>query len=129
MMQDLSVPYPGLSFGALDAIDGYNSYRCLGEGPLSQDIAELNPPIDLSALELLLLKIWVLGWDDQAFHLLKREMGCNTAVSLPQAARRNVAERSLFLPGTGTSRRTCFTDYGISIGLQAVGKRPSRSSD
>ena len=28
MKEDLSAPYPGYGFGALDAFDGYVSYRC-----------------------------------------------------------------------------------------------------
>jgi hypothetical protein len=31
MKEDLSGPYPGYGFGALDAFDGYVSYRLLDE--------------------------------------------------------------------------------------------------
>ena len=34
MQEDLSGPYPGYGFGALDAFDGYISYRHLDEHAL-----------------------------------------------------------------------------------------------
>src|SRR5438132_12607929 len=41
MKEDLSAPYPGFGFGALDAFDGYVSYRCLDEDALIGEIAEM----------------------------------------------------------------------------------------
>jgi hypothetical protein len=37
----LSGPYPGYGFGALDAFDGYVSYRLLDEEDLAPEIAEM----------------------------------------------------------------------------------------
>src|SRR6476646_8365046 len=40
MQEDLSGPYPGYGFGALDAFDGYVSYRLLEETDLAREIGE-----------------------------------------------------------------------------------------
>ena len=52
MKEDLSGPYPGYGFGALDAFDGYVSYRCLDEQALAGEIAEMRALIDASAADL-----------------------------------------------------------------------------
>lgn len=46
MKEDLSGPYPGYGFGALDAFDGYVSYRLLDEQALAEEIAEMRAIID-----------------------------------------------------------------------------------
>ena len=46
MQEDLSGPYPGYGFGALDAFDGYVSYRLLDERALSREIAEMRSLIE-----------------------------------------------------------------------------------
>ena len=49
MKEDLSGPYPGYGFGALDAFDGYVSYRLLDETALAPEIAEMKEIIDRTA--------------------------------------------------------------------------------
>ena len=46
MQEDLSGPYPGYGFGALDAFDGYVSYRMLDEEQLSNEIVQMRELID-----------------------------------------------------------------------------------
>ena len=46
MKEDLSAPYPGYGLGALDAFDGYVSYRMLDETALTREIAEMRELID-----------------------------------------------------------------------------------
>src|SRR5438067_995017 len=41
MEEDLSAPYPGYGLGAMDAFDGYVSYRLLSEDELASEIAEM----------------------------------------------------------------------------------------
>src|SRR5919198_1355012 len=41
MREDLSGPYPGHGFGAMDAYDGYVAYRLLDERELAPEIAEM----------------------------------------------------------------------------------------
>jgi hypothetical protein len=54
MKEDLSEPYPGYGFGALDAFDGYVSYRLLDEQALAEEIAEMRDIIDKTASELVI---------------------------------------------------------------------------
>ena len=49
MREDLSAPYPGFGFGALDAFDGYVSYRFLDEQALSREIADMRLLIEITA--------------------------------------------------------------------------------
>ena len=46
MKEDLSGPYPGYGLGALDAFDGYMSYRLIDEQLLAPEIAEMRALID-----------------------------------------------------------------------------------
>ena len=77
MQEDLSGPYPGVGFGAMDAYDGYISYRMLDDTALSSEIADMKALIDC---------------------------------------------RESYLPDT----RFAFTNFGVSVGLQAVGKMPEQ---
>ena len=52
MNEDLSAPYPGYGFGALDAFDGYVSYRCLDEHALAGEISDMRALIDASVAHL-----------------------------------------------------------------------------
>jgi hypothetical protein len=46
MMEDLSGPYPGYGLGAMDAYDGYISYRLLVSDALAPEIAEMSALIE-----------------------------------------------------------------------------------
>jgi hypothetical protein len=46
MTEDLRGPYPGYGFGALDAFDGYVSYRMLDETELAPEIGEMRQLIE-----------------------------------------------------------------------------------
>ena len=46
MKEDLSGPYPGFGLGALDASDGYVSYRTLSEHALAPEISEMRALIE-----------------------------------------------------------------------------------
>jgi len=61
MKEDLSGPYPGYGFGALDAFDGYVSYRLLDEAALASEIAEMREIIDRSAADLVITQDLGLG--------------------------------------------------------------------
>jgi hypothetical protein len=58
MKEDLSGPYPGYGFGALDAFDGYVSYRLLDEQALANEIAEMKEIIDKTAPDLVITRTW-----------------------------------------------------------------------
>src|ERR1017187_5926036 len=70
MQEDLSGPYPGYGFGALDAFDGYVSYRLLDEAALAPQIAEMHRLIELSSPGLIItqdLGIGMMLWMSQFF--------------------------------------------------------------
>ena len=100
MEEDLSGPYPGYGLGALDAFDGYISYRMLDEKALSREIADMRKLIDRSAPDLVITQDLGLGmmlWMTQFFP--RRTMGATSKKSLPRHARSHVAARGVFLPG------------------------------
>ena len=61
MKEDLSAPYPGFGFGALDAFDGYVSYRCLMSMRLAHEIADMRTLIDATATGLRITQDLGLG--------------------------------------------------------------------
>jgi hypothetical protein len=122
MKEDLSAPYPGYGFGALDAFDGYVSYRCLDENALANEIAEMRALIDATAASLTITQDLGLGMMLWLTHFFPRE---DWAVA---QRRRGLAVldrmwhedgyfcREPSLPGV----KFAFTNYGVSVGLQAV---------
>jgi hypothetical protein len=54
MKEDLSGPYPGYGLGALDAFDGYISYRMLDETELAGEIADMRTIIEKTAGDLVI---------------------------------------------------------------------------
>ena len=61
MTEDLRAPYPGYGFGALDAFDGYVSYRMLDEAALAREIGEMRELIDGQAGKLVITQDLGLG--------------------------------------------------------------------
>ena len=128
MNEDLSGPYPGYGFGALDAFDGYVSYRLLDEKALSQEIADMRLLIDRSAPDLLITQDLGLGmmlWLTQFF---PEEVWART-----QKARclgmldRMWVDEGYFCREPGLDHvKFAFTNYGVSIGLRAVNAMPER---
>ena len=128
MKEDLSGPYPGYGFGALDAFDGYVSYRLLDEKALSREIADMRVLIDRAAPDLLITQDLGLGmmlWMTQFFpeEDWARTQRARCLGTLDQ----HVDRRGLFLPRARASPvKFAFTNYGVSIGLQAVIAMPER---
>jgi len=128
MQEDLSGPYPGYGFGALDAFDGYVSYRLLDEEALAPEIAEMRELINAMAGELVITQDLGLGmmlWMTQFFPqedwaVIQRER------SLAMLDRMWMEEgyfaREPYLPQV----RIAFANYGVSVGLQAVDAMPKR---
>jgi hypothetical protein len=128
MNEDLSGPYPGYGFGALDAFDGYISYRCLDERSLSREIADMRLLIDRSAPGLFIAQDLGLGMMLWMTHFFPHEgwartqrtrcLGMLDRVWLPEGyfcrepGRRDV--------------KFAFTNYGVAVGLQAVDATPER---
>jgi len=129
MEEDLSAPYPGYGFGALDAFDGYVAYRILDETALAREIADMRLLIDQSR-ELHItqdLGIGMMLWmshffPDEDWALTQRKRCLQTLSSMWRD--KGYFCREPYLPET----KFAFTNYGVSIGLQAVGAMPDRVS-
>jgi hypothetical protein len=123
MEEDLSGPYPGYGFGALDAFDGYVSYRLLDEKALAREIAEMQDLIDRTVDHLTItqdLGIGMMLWMTQFFPeerwarvQRQRCLGVLDGMWIEEG----YFCREPYLPHV----RFAFTNYGVSVGLQAVG--------
>jgi hypothetical protein len=128
MKEDLSAPYPGYGFGALDAFDGYVSYRMLDEKALSREIADMRLLMDQAAPGLLITQDLGLGMMLWLTHSFPEEGWAKTqrARCLATLDRLWVTE-GYFCREPGQNQvRFAFTNYGVAIGLQAVDAMPER---
>jgi hypothetical protein len=128
MKEDLSGPYPGFGFGALDAFDGYVSYRCLDERALAPEIADMRALIGATASSLTITQDLGLGMMLWLTHFCSAEPWAMTQ------RRRSLAMLDMMWREDGYFCREqnlpnvkfAFTNYGISIGLQAVNAMTDR---
>jgi hypothetical protein len=129
MAEDLSAPYPGYGLGALDAFDGYVSYRLLGEAELSREIAEMKALIDAQYRQLdvdqdlgLGMMLWLAHFfPDEAWARLHRER------ALAALDRLWIDPPGYFARASHARQvRIAFANYGVSLGLQAAGVWPER---
>jgi hypothetical protein len=98
MKEDLGGPYPGYGFGALDAFDGYVSYRCLDERALAREIADMRVFINATAASLTITQDLGLGIMLWLTHFFSgRGLGRDATAAQPRRARSHVARRRLFL--------------------------------
>jgi hypothetical protein len=128
MQEDLSAPYPGYGLGALDAFDGYVSYRMLGEAALSREIDDMRGLIDDTAADLVITQDLGLGMMLWMTHFFPEEPWAR----LQKTRCLKILDRmwvgnSYFcrepnLPGT----KFAFTNYGVSVGLSSVDEMPER---
>ncbi|MEX2470046.1 MAG: hypothetical protein WD396_09845 [Pseudohongiellaceae bacterium] len=129
MREDLSAPYPGFGYGALDAFDGYVVYRLLDEDGLAREIAEM---------EALILESYRWLYIDQDLGLGMMLWLCHFFPDEPWATRLNqTCTQSLETLWTDKpgyfcrqqgwhDRKFAFTNYGVSLGLQAQDLWPER---
>jgi hypothetical protein len=128
MKEDLSGPYPGFGFGALDAFDGYVSYRMLDEIVLSREITDMRRLIDKSAPKLVITQDLGLGmmlWMSHFFpeeHWAQLQKNRCLAILSHMWRQDGYFCREPDLPDT----KFAFTNYGVSVGLQAVAAMPER---
>ena len=128
MKEDLSGPYPGSGLGALDAFDGYISYRCLGEEPLSQEIAEMKALVDLSAPDLFItqdlglgMMLWMTSiFPNEKWAVIQRRRCLRQLDAMWQQGGYFCREPKM------PNVKFAFTNYGVSVGLQAVKEMPQR---
>lgn len=128
MKEDLSGPYPGYGFGALDAFDGYVSYRLLDAQALADEIAEMREIIDRTAADLVITQDLGLGmmlWMTQFFPeewWAKQQSRRSLAMLDRMWMEQGYFAREPYLP----DMRFAFTNYGVSVGLQAAGAMQDR---
>ncbi|MEO8157906.1 MAG: hypothetical protein ABI648_08930 [Betaproteobacteria bacterium] len=128
MSEDLGNPYPGYGFGALDAFDGYVSYRLLDEPALSNEIAEVRELIDRAAPQLVITQDLGLGMMLWMTHFFPEE---NWAVTQRAQCLRMLdgmwQDEGYFCREPGQRHiKFAFTNYGVSIGLQAANAMAGR---
>lgn len=128
MKEDLSGPYPGFGLGALDAFDGYLSYHMLDSQVLSKEIADMRLLIDRTASDLVItqdLGIGMMLWMTHFFpdEEWARIQKPRCLAALDQMWRsEGYFCREPYLPHV----KFAFTNYGVSIGLQAVQSMAAR---
>jgi len=128
MKEDLSGPYPGTGLGALDAFDGYVSYRLLDETALASEIADMRRLIDMHYEDLditqdlgLGMMLWLTHFfptEQWAITQKQRCLGTLQAMWNPAG----YFCREPYLPHV----KFAFTNFGVAIGLQAVGAMQDR---
>jgi hypothetical protein len=128
MREDLSGPYPGYGLGALDAFQGYVTYRVLAEDALAEEIADMARIMDRTMSGMVITQDLAQGMMLWLSHFFPEE---NWAI---QQRSRCLATLDGMWNETGffcrdpdlPTTKFAFTNYGVSIGLQAVGAMPAR---
>ena len=129
MTEDLSGPYPGYGVGAIDAYNGYISYRTLDEHALAPEIAEMRALMERDWRTLDIDQDLGLGMMLWLAHFFPDEPW--SKAQLKQSIRKldtmwvdppGYFSRALWLPET----KFAFTNYGVSLGLQAADVWPER---
>ncbi|HZS64133.1 MAG TPA: hypothetical protein VFA53_06515 [Xanthobacteraceae bacterium] len=129
MLEDLSGPYPGYGFGALDAFDGYVSYRRLDEQALGIEISQMRALIDRDYQGLSIDQDLGLGMMLWLAHFFPQEPWAKvqTARSLGALDRMWIDPPGYFCRSQRLRQvKFAFTNYGVSLGLQAVHRHAER---
>ena len=129
MQEDLSGPYPGYGLGAMDAFDGYVSYRLLDERELAREIAEMRAIMEVQYPGLEIDQDLGLGMMLWLAHFFPGEHWAQVQTRRTLAALDNLwtdppgfFARASYAPRT----RIAFANYGVSVGLQAASAHPDR---
>src|SRR5438874_3736607 len=129
MEEDLSAPYPGYGLGAMDAFDGYVSYRLLSETELAREIAEMRAIIERQYADLRIDQDLGLGMMLWLSHFFPHE---DWAVAQREQSLAALDFLWTVPPGFfarasyARDVRIAFANYGVSIGLQSQDIWPER---
>jgi hypothetical protein len=129
MKEDLSGPYPGYGYGALDAFNGYVAYRALDEQALASEIAEMRALIERVYEQLQIDQDLGLGMMLWLAHFFPQERWAivQAGRSLDTLDRMWVDPPGYFCRSSHQRRvKFAFTNYGVSLGLQAAGHHLDR---
>jgi hypothetical protein len=123
--EDLS-GYPG--YVALDAFDGYVSYRMLDQAALSREIADMRELIDRHAPNLVITQDLGLGMMLWMTHFFPEEAWARLQSKrcLDMLDHMWVADRYFCREPELPEVKFAFTNYGVSVGLQAANAMPER---
>lgn len=129
MREDLSAPYPGFGLGAIDPFHGYVVWRLVGGEALAREIAELRALVDAATPRLHVTQDLGLGMLLWLSHFFPEEPWAATL-----RARSLLTLDHMWIDPPGCFCRDprlpdvkfAFTNYGVSLGLQAVGRWPAR---
>jgi hypothetical protein len=124
MREDLSGSYPGYGLGAIDAFHGYVVYRLLDADGLAGEIDEMHELVERSYPALRITQDLGLGMMLWLSHFFPREPW-----AVVQRDRALATLESMWVDPPGYFCREpglphvtfAFTNYGVSLGLQAVG--------
>lgn len=131
MEEDLSGRYPGYGLGAMDAFDGYVSYRLLSEADLAGEIGDMRaimerqyPHLDIDQDLGLGMMLWLAHFfptEDWAVTQRERCIGAldRLWIDPPGYFGRASYARQV---------RIAFANYGVSLGLQSQDIWPERVS-
>jgi hypothetical protein len=124
MKEDLSGPYPGYGFGAMDAYDGYVAYRTLDEEALAPEITQMRNLMERDWRTLKIDQDLGLGMMLWLAHFFPDEPWAKAQTKRALATLDTMWIdppgyfcRAPWLPNT----KFAFTNYGVSLGLQAAG--------
>jgi hypothetical protein len=129
MREDLTGPYPGYGLGALDPFHGLVVYRLLAPVELAAEIAEMGALVEAGYPSLRIAQDLGLGMMLWMSHFFPDEPW-----AVIQRARALTMLDSMWLDPPGYFCREpgqreikfAFTNFGLSIGLQAVGAATER---
>lgn len=129
MREDLSAPYPGYGFGALDAFDGYVAYRLLDEVELAAEIRDMGGLIEQQyrTLEVdqdlgLGMMLWLTHFFPKEDWAREQTVKALAALDLLWTDPPGYFGRASY----ARHIRIAFANYGVSIGLQAADIWPDR---
>ena len=129
MKEDLSGPYPGFGYGALDSFNGYIAYRALDECALASEINEMLDLIERDYEQLHIDQDLGLGMMLWLTHFFPQERWATVQSGrcLATLNRMWVDPPGYFCRASGLRDvKFAFTNYGVSLGLQAVGRNHDR---
>jgi hypothetical protein len=129
MKEDLGGPYPGYGLGAMDAYDGYVSYRLLDGEALAPEIAEMRALIEQTWRTLDIEQDLGLGIMLWLAHFFPHEpwAKAQTTRALRTLDSMWVNPPGYFSRAPGLSNtKFAFTNYGVSLGLQTMDVWPER---
>jgi hypothetical protein len=124
MEEDLSGPYPGYGLGALDAFEGYVVYRLLDPEGLRAEIDQMKEIVEKTWRDLVItqdlglgMMLWMTRFAaEEEWARVQRERG------LAVLDRMWIDLPGYFCRQPGYPQvKFAFTNYGVSLGLQAAG--------